>query len=247
MRRFLFAIFLTLGAVLAQGELPAYKFKVINNYPHDPKAFTEGLVYWNGFLFEGTGLNGQSEIRKVELKSGKVLQRKALDQKYFGEGITLFQDRFYQLSWKNQEGFIYDTDFKAVGRFSYPTEGWGLTHNGQQLIMSDGTPNLYFLNARTLKPERTVQVTAAGKPLENINELEYIKGKIYANVWQTAQIVVIDPKTGIVEGVLDLRSLALLMPAGSDVLNGIAYDALGDRLFVTGKLWPYVFEISILK
>lgn len=234
-------------AAYAQGEPAVYSFKVINSYPHDTKAFTEGLIYSDGFFYEGTGLNGQSDIRKVEIKTGKVLQSVPLAQKYFGEGITLFQNRFYQLTWKNQEGFIYDTKFKQVGRFTYSTEGWGLTHDGQQLIMSDGTPNIYFLNPRTLKTERTIKVRAGNQPIQNLNELEYINGKIYANVWQTTQIVIIDPKTGIVEGILDLRSLALLMPPSSDVLNGIAYDSENDRLFVTGKLWPYVFEISISK
>lgn len=245
--RFLFTLLLALGLAQAQGEVPIYTFNVVAYYPHDTNAFTEGLVYADGFLYEGTGLNGKSNIRKVELKTGKVLKQKDLDQKYFGEGITLFQNRFYQLTWKNQEGFIYDTGFNPVGRFSYPTEGWGLTHDGSQLIMSDGSATLYFLNPRTLKTDRTVQVKANGRPIRNLNELEYIGGKIYANVWQTTQIVIIDPKSGNVEGIVDLRSLAMLAPPNADVLNGIAYDATNDRLFVTGKLWSYVFEIKINK
>lgn len=244
----LFVLLLGQALALAQGEVASYSFKVVNTYPHDPKAFTQGLVYYKGFLYEGTGLNGASELRKVELKTGKVLQRKALAEKYFGEGIVLFEGKIYQLTWKNREGFIYDLNtFNQVGSFNYDTEGWGFTQDGKSLILSDGSERLYFLNPKTLKPERSITVTLGGKPINNLNELEYIGGKIYANIWQTTQIVIVDPKTGVVEGVIDLRGLSLLMPAGADVLNGIAYDGEGKRLFVTGKLWPMLFEIELVK
>lgn len=239
---------LLFAGAMAQGEVTTYSFKVVGSYPHDPKAFTQGLVYYKGFLYEGTGLNGSSELRKVELKTGKVLQRKALADKYFGEGIVLFEGKIYQITWKNKEGFIYDLNtFNPLGSFSYDTEGWGLTQDGKNLILSDGSERLYFLDPKTLRPERSVTVTLGGKPINNLNELEYIGGKIYANVWQTAQIVIVDPKSGVVEGIIDLRGLALLMPAGADVLNGIAYDPEGKRLFVTGKLWPLLFEIELVK
>jgi glutamine cyclotransferase len=225
-------------------------FRVVNTYPHDPTAFTQGLIYHDGFLYEGTGLYGQSSIRKVELQTGRVLQSRSLPQKYFGEGITLFQNRFYQLTWQNQEGFIYDLNFSPVGRFTYPTEGWGLTHDGARLIMSDGSAQLYFLNPRTLRPERTLTVRAAGQPVARLNELEYIQGRIWANVWQTNRIAIINPQNGQVEAWLDLTGLSLLAQARNPhpdaVLNGIAYDSQNRRIFVTGKLWPFLFEIAVV-
>ena len=244
----LFALLsILLSLALAQG-VANYGFKVVNTYPHDPKAFTQGLVYYNGSFYEGTGMYGESELRKVEIKTGKVLQRVAIPEKYFGEGIALFDGKIYQITWKNKEGFIYDLNtFGRIGNFSYATEGWGLTQDGKSLILSDGSERLYFLNPKTLKPERSITVTLEGKAINNLNELEYIGGKIYANVWQTTQIVIIDPKTGIVEGLIDLRGLALLMPPSADVLNGIAYDAQNKRLFVTGKYWPYLFEIELVQ
>lgn len=229
------------------GPIPVYGFKLLKMYPHDPTAFTQGLVYHDGFLYEGTGLNGRSEIRKVDLQSGKVLQRQPIPAEYFGEGITLFGGRIYQLTWTSQKGFIYDlATFKQTGTFSYATEGWGLTHDGNQLIMSDGTDRLFFLDPKTLKPIRTVKVTADGQPVARLNELEYIQGRIYANVWQTNRIAIIDPKDGHVEAWIDLARLAMLITK-ADVLNGIAYDPQGQRLFVTGKLWPYLFEIELVK
>ncbi|MER3555832.1 MAG: glutamine cyclotransferase [Meiothermus sp.] len=238
---------LLLGSAFAQTaeSVPVLSFKVINSYPHDTEAFTEGLFYSGGFLYEGTGLNGKSEIRKVELKTGKVVQRRALEPKYFGEGIALFQGRFYQMTWQSGVGFLYDAAFKPVGGFTYDTEGWGLTTDGKTLIQSDGSAKLYFRDAK-FKLVKTVTVTADGAPVERLNELEYIKGKIYANVWQTNRIAIIDPSSGKVEAWLDLTGLALLVraPDPNAVLNGIAYDAQNDRLFVTGKLWPYVFEIQ---
>ncbi|RIH86559.1 glutaminyl-peptide cyclotransferase [Calidithermus roseus] len=229
------------------GSIPTYSFKLVKMYPHDPAAFTQGLIYHDGFLYEGTGLNGRSEIRKVDLQTGKVLQRQPIPPEYFGEGITLFGGKIYQLTWTSKKGFIYDlATFKQTGSFSYATEGWGLTHDGSQLIMSDGTDRLFFLDPKTLKPVRTVKVTAGGEPVTRLNELEYIQGLIYANVWQTNRIAIINPKDGHVEAWLDLSRLAMLITK-ADVLNGIAYDEQGKRLFVTGKLWPYLFEIELVK
>lgn len=251
MARVFFVLLALLGLALAQPQVPVWGFRIVNTYPHDPQAFTQGLVYHNGFLYEGTGLYGQSSLRKVELKTGRVLQSRALPQKYFGEGITLFQSRFYQLTWQNQEGFIYDLSFNPVGRFTYQTEGWGLTHDGQRLIMSDGSAQLFFLNPRTLRPERTLTVRAGGQPVTRLNELEYIQGRIWANVWQTSRIAIIDPQSGQVEAWLDLSGLSLLAqarnPSPDAVLNGIAYDSQNQRTFVTGKLWPFLFEIEVVR
>ncbi|GEM85931.1 glutaminyl-peptide cyclotransferase [Meiothermus granaticius] len=249
MRALLVSLALLLGSALAQATdgLPVYSFKVVNTYPHDPQAFTEGLFYAGGFLYEGTGLNGRSELRKVELQTGRVVQRRTLDPKYFGEGIALFQGRFYQMTWQNGIGFLYDASFNPVGSFRYETEGWGLTTDGKTLIQSDGSATLYFRDAN-FKVLKTLTVTAEGKPVEKLNELEYIRGKIYANVWETNRIAIINPSNGKVEAWLDLSGLALLVnnPDPNAVLNGIAYDAASDRLWVTGKLWPYIFEIKVV-
>ncbi len=250
MARALYTLLLLLGMALAQPQIPVWGFRIVDTYPHDPTAFTQGLIYHQGFLYEGTGLYGQSSLRKVELKTGRVLQSRPLPAKYFGEGITLFQDRIYQLTWQNQEGFIYDLNFNPVGRFTYQTEGWGLTHDGQRLIMSDGSAQLFFLNPRTLQPERTLTVRAGGQPVTRLNELEYIQGRIWANVWMTDRIAIIHPQTGHVEAWLDLRGLSLLArsrnPNPDAVLNGIAYDTQNRRIFVTGKLWPFLFEIEVV-
>lgn len=242
---------LLLGLGMAQ-SIPTYTFKLIATYPHDPNAFTQGLIYHKGVLYEGTGLNGRSEIRKVELKTGKVLQRRSIAEKYFGEGITLFEGKLYQLTWQTRQGFIYDLEtFAPLGGWTYTTEGWGLTHDSKQLIQSDGTANLYFLDPKTLKTIRTLQVTAEGRPLTQLNELEYIPdgsggGRVWANIWQTPRIAIINPQSGKVEAWLDLTPLVMLMPPQADVLNGIAYDPETRRLFVTGKLWPNLFEIEIV-
>ena len=245
------ALLALLGLALAQPQVPVWGFRIVGTYPHDPAAFTQGLIYHEGFLYEGTGLYGQSSLRKVELKTGRVLQRRALPQKYFGEGITLLQNRLYQLTWQNQEGFIYDLNFNLVGRFTYQTEGWGLTHDGQRLIMSDGSAQLFFLNPRTLRPERTLTVRAGGQPVSRLNELEYIQGRIWANIWQASRIAIINPQSGNVEAWLDLSGLALLAQARNPnpdaVLNGIAYDNQNRRIFVTGKLWPFLFEIEVVR
>ena len=225
-----------------------HNIRVINVYPHDPEAYTQGLVFHKGYIYEGTGLQGYSTIRKVELKTGKVVKNHQLPTKYFGEGITIYQNKLIQLTWRSHTGFVYDLQsFRLLGTFSYPTEGWGITCDGKNLIMSDGTAILHFLDTRTFKVVRQIEVRDRGNTVPNINELEYIKGEIYANVWGTGYIVRISPLTGQVLGWIDLRVLyGLVGNAGKiDVLNGIAYDAKGDRLFVTGKYWPSIFEIRL--
>jgi glutamine cyclotransferase len=221
---------------------------VVNVYPHDPEAYTQGLVFHKGFFYEGTGLRGHSSIRKVELKTGKILKNYRLPPEYFGEGIAIFDNMLIQLTWQSHTGFIYDLQsFRLLGTFSYPTEGWGITYDGKHFIMSNGTEILRFLDPRTYKIIKQIEVRDRGNAVQNINELEYIKGEIYANVWGTAYIVRISPRTGQVLGWVDLRSLYQYVGAGGkkDVLNGIAYDAKGNRLFVTGKYWPNIFEVRL--
>ena len=225
-----------------------HSIRVANVYPHDPKAFTQGLVFHNGYIYEGTGLRGFSTIRKVELKTGKILKSYLLPPEYFGEGIAIFDNKLIQLTWQSHTGFIYDLQsFRLLGTFSYPTEGWGITCDGKHLIMSDGTAVLRFLDPQTYKIVKQIEVRDRGNVLPNINELEYIKGEIYANIWGTAYIVRISPHTGQVLGWIDLRGLyRYIAESGKvDVLNGIAYDAKGSRLFVTGKFWPNIFEIHL--
>jgi glutamine cyclotransferase len=225
-----------------------HSIRVINVYPHDPDAFTQGLVFHKGYIYEGTGLSGQSSIRKVELKTGRILKSQGLPAEHFGEGITICRNRLIQLTWQSHTGFVYDLQsFRLLQTFSYPTEGWGITYDGNYLIMSDGTAVLRFLDARTYKRVKQIEVRDRGNILPNINELEFIKGEIYANVWGTGYIVRISPRTGQVLGWIDIRDLYRYVGAGRniDVLNGIAYDAKGDRLFVTGKYWPNLFEIRL--
>jgi glutamine cyclotransferase len=229
---------------------PVAGYQVVKVYPHDRNAFTQGLQYVDGFLYEGTGQHGQSGIRKVKLETGEVLQHQPLDSKYFGEGITVFGDSIFQLTWQSEIGFVYDKKtFKQLKTFTYSGEGWGLTHDGKRLIMSDGDTRgqLRFLDPATLKETGRLVVRDGGRPVDDLNELEFVRGEILANVWQTSRIARISLKTGEVNGWIDLTGL--LDPrdaAGTDVLNGIAYDAAGDRLFVTGKLWPKLFEIKIV-
>jgi len=236
---------------VAGGAIPVFEARVVRVFPHDPQAFTEGLFYLNGALYESTGLEGRSEIRKEDLATGKVLMRARIAPQYFGEGITAFDGRLFELTWKNQVGFIYDlATFRPVGQFAYPGEGWALTENGRELIMSDGSPVLRFLAPATLTERRRVTVTADGKPLDDINELEWVKGQILANVWMTDRIARIDPQTGRVTGWIELSGLKALAGASDNidaVANGIAYDAKGDRLFVTGKLWPKLFQIRLAR
>jgi glutamine cyclotransferase len=227
---------------------PLYGFRVVNVYPHDPDAFTQGFIFHNGSIYEGTGLHGHSTLRKVELKTGKVLKSHPLQAEYFGEGITICRNRLIQLTWQSHTGFIYDPhSFRILGTFPYPTEGWGITCDGNNLIMSDGTATIRFHNPRTFKVVRQIEVRDRGKAVPHINELEYIKGEIYANIWDTGYIARISPQTGKVLGWIDLRGLYQFVRKGgkADILNGIAYDAKNDRLFVTGKFWPNIFEIRL--
>lgn len=228
---------------------PTLSYRVVRSYPHDRQAYTQGLIFHDGVLYESTGLNGQSSIRKVRLETGEVLQIRPLDQKYFGEGIAIVGNDLVQLTWQTEVGFVYDlATFNPRRTFRYAGEGWGLTYDGKRLIMSDGSSTLRFLDPATLKETSRLIVRDRGMPVDDLNELEVVKGEILANVYQTERLVRISPKTGQVTGWIDLRGL--LSPrdaAGVDVLNGIAYDAAKDRLFVTGKLWPKLFEIQIIQ
>ena len=232
-------------------EKPAlYGYQVVRSYPHDRSAFTQGLIVRDGVFYEGTGQFGQSTLRKVKIETGEVLQNKVIAPEYFGEGITEWKGSIVQLTWQTQVGFVYDMKtFERTKTWSYKGEGWGLTHDGTHLIMSDGTPALRFLDPSTLTEVSRVTVRDGATPLQHINELEYIKGEVYANVWLTDRIARIDPKSGRVTGWIDLAGLLSAAERGSNdaVLNGIAYDAASDRLFVTGKWWPRVFEIKLVK
>ncbi len=233
----------------APANLPIYGYQIVRVYPHDPKAFTQGLQYVKGALYEGTGQVGHSSIRKVELTSGKVVQHRELPAPHFGEGITVWKNDLIELTWQTHVAFVYDrATFEPKKQFSYPGEGWGLTQDATRLIMSDGSDELRILDPVTFVERRRIKVTAVGAPLRNLNELEYVKGEIFANVWQTDYVACIAPDTGKVSAYIDLRGL--LTPAEratTDVLNGIAYDAAQDRLFVTGKWWPKLFEIRVVK
>jgi len=231
------------------GKMPRYQYRVIRSYPHDKQAFTQGLVYADGFFYEGTGLHGLSSLRKVEVASGRVLKEIRLEPSYFGEGITIFGDRIVQITWQSHVGFVYDKkSFLLLKRFTYPHEGWGITHDGKRLIMSDGTSVLHVLDPNDFRETATIRVSDGQGLVDGLNELEYVQGVIYANVWPTDRIVVINPATGRVTAWIDLKGLlAKEDSSGVDVLNGIAYDAQDDRLFVTGKLWPKVFELKIIK
>ncbi len=236
-------------AAWAQATVPVYDYEIVHVFPHDPDAFTEGLFYLNGFLYESTGLEGHSSIRKVRLQTGEVLERHEIPGQYFGEGIVNWGSRLIELTWQSHVGFVYDLKtFKPLKDFHYEGEGWALTQDGTQIFMSDGTSTLRVLNPKTLLPAGMLPVTLDGKPVERLNELEWVKGEIFANVWQTNWILRIDPRDGHVVGMVDLRGL---LPAEdtvagkTDVLNGIAYDAQRDRLFVTGKNWPKLFEIRL--
>ena len=224
-------------------------YRIIKQYPHDPQAFTQGLVYADGYFYESTGLKGRSSLRKVQVENGEVILQHNLDANYFAEGLALWQDQLIQLTWQDHIGFVYEYDtFSLQEQFSYASEGWGLTQDGTHLIMSDGSATLAFLDPTSKAVIRSIIVRDNGTPLSHINELEYIRGEIYANIWQSDQIVRIDPVSGNVLGWINLSGiLPLDIPLGQvDVLNGIAYDADNDRLFVTGKLWPYLFEIVLV-
>jgi glutamine cyclotransferase len=247
------AVLLTATSTASQAPAPApepvrYRYEVVATYPHDPAAFTQGLVYRDGVFFESTGLRGESTLREVRLETGEVLRRRDLARQYFAEGLTLWEDRLVQLTWTAEVGFVWDAGtFEAVRTFGYAGEGWGLTHDGRRLILSDGSEWLRFFNPETLAEIGRVRVTDGGRGVRNLNELEFIDGVVYANVWQRDEIAMIDPDSGRVTGWIDLEGL---LPEarrrGTDVLNGIAWDPEGRRLFVTGKLWPDLFEIRLI-
>ena len=230
--------------------VPVYTFEVVESWPHDPAAFTQGLEIYQGSLYESTGLYGSSSLRQVELQTGRIIRRVSVPSDYFAEGITVFQGKIYQLTWQSHKGFIYDlATFQRIGEFAYNGEGWGLTHDNKYLIMSDGTNRLRFIDPISFETMRTISVNHRGEPLNDLNELEYIKGEIYANIWQTDRIVRLDRQNGKILGWIDLGGLlsAADRNAQTDVLNGIAYDDVNDRLFVTGKQWPKLFQIRLKK
>ncbi|QMU62959.1 MAG: glutaminyl-peptide cyclotransferase [Flavobacteriaceae bacterium] len=232
-----------------------YTYKVINTYPHDSTAYTQGLEYHKGFLYESTGQKGQSSIRKVDLKTGKVLQKAAIDDDYFGEGITIFNNKIHFLTWKAKKGFVYNLDtFQPEKEFSYnkSPEGWGFTHNNTELIKSDGTHKIWFLDPETHQEKRAIRVYHHKAKVKDLNELEFINGVIYANYWKKPTIAIIDPETGAVKGLANLAGLQKEVQKTQklqtdDVLNGIAFDAKNNRLFVTGKNWAKLFEIELIK
>jgi glutamine cyclotransferase len=229
--------------------IPVYTYNIVNTYPHDRNAFTQGLVFEDGVLHEGTGGFGHSTLRKVELETGDILQIRELPAQFFGEGITIYENKIIQLTWKSNIGFVYDKNsFELLQEFDYPTEGWGITHDGERLIMSDGTSTLHFLDPQTFEEIGQLEVFDSDGPVTRLNELEYIQGEIYANVWQTDRVARIAPETGRVVGWVDLAGLLTKEDRSEpvDVLNGIAYDAKTARLFVTGKLWPKLFEIELI-
>ncbi len=230
---------------------PEYAFKVVRTFPHDPNAFTQGLAYRNGFLYESTGLKGRSSLRKVRLETGEVIQRLDLAPAFFGEGIALLKNKVVQLTWQSQVGFVYNlSDFRLLRRFSYPGEGWGLATNGKsnELFLSDGTAEIRVLDGDTLAEKRRIAVHDGDTPVTQLNELELVEGEIFANVWQTDRIARISPQSGEVVGWIDLTGLLspIYRLESGAVLNGIAYDSDRKRLFVTGKLWPTLFQIRLV-
>ena len=232
------------------GRICTYTYRVVQSFPHDPRAFTQGLAIADGMLFEGTGLNGRSSLRRVELATGVVVQSSVLPGQFFGEGITVFGNRIIQLTWKSGFGFVYARDsFSLLRVFSYPAEGWGITHDGRQLIASDGTATLRFLDPDTFEVTRRLEVRDDKGPVPMLNELEYVDGDIYANVWQTDRIAIINGRTGRVKGWINLQGLLNKEEYSGrvDVLNGIAYDSLQHKLYVTGKLWPRLFQIEMVR
>ncbi|PQJ22991.1 glutaminyl-peptide cyclotransferase [Tenacibaculum sp. SG-28] len=242
--------------VYANTSPSLYQYEIINTYPHDSKAYTQGLEYHNGFLYETTGKRGKSTLRKVAIETGEVLQKTALEDRYFGEGMTIFNKQIYWLTWQSRKGFIYNLDtFEEQGEFTYEKskEGWGLTHDDTELIKSDGSNKIWFLDPTTLKEKRNIQAYTNKLALKELNELELINGKLYANYWKKPLIAIINPKSGIVEGIINLKGLVKEMQKTQrlvdedDVLNGIAYDAENNRIFVTGKHWGKLFEIKIQK
>jgi len=238
------------GPASQASGIPEYGYEVVHSYPHDPQAYTQGLFYLNGTMYESTGLWGESSIRKVKFETGEVLEKRQIPEQYFGEGIINWKDRLLELTWKNELGFIYDlASFAPKGQFMYPGEGWGLTQDGKRIIMSDGSAQLRFWDPETLREMGRVTVTDEAGQVNELNELEWVKGEVYANVYQTDRIARINPSSGKVVGWINLAGI--LAPGdrtgNEDVLNGIAYDARTDRLWVTGKRWPKLFEIKLVK
>lgn len=262
----LLLVFVVSSSAQVEKDLPVYTYEIVKTYKHDAKAFTQGLVFYKGFLYEGTGREGDSEVRKIEVETGKVLKKKSLSDKYFGEGITIFDDKIYQLTWREKTAFVYDVhDFKLLEEIKYQGSGWGITHDGKNLIVSDGTDVLRFVNPKTFAVERTISVKREHNfPVNHLNELEYVEGEIWANIWHSEQagtknehgflmnlgkpnhIARINPKTGKVVGWLDLTDISPDDASKkSSTLNGIAYDAAAKRIFVTGKNWKNLFEIKV--
>jgi len=242
------------SASAAPAEVTNYTYQVVNTFAHDPRAFTQGLLFHDGKLLESTGLYGQSSLREVDLATGAVLRNLTVPSQYFAEGLTLLDGKLYQLTWKEEKAFVYDLNadpktFRKIGEFPYTGEGWGLATDGHWLIMSDGTSTIRFLNPGTFAVDHTIRVLKDDMPQERLNELEYVKGEIYANIWQTDWVARIDPASGRIVGMIDFTYLlpAADQTATTQVLNGIAYDAAGDRLFVTGKNWPKLFEVRLRK
>jgi glutaminyl-peptide cyclotransferase len=230
-------------------KTPQYTFKIVHTFPHDSNAFTQGLEFHDGYLYESTGLEGRSSLRKVRLETGDVLQRVDLPSKYFGEGITLFKDEIIQITWQSHTGFVYSLgDFRLQRQFSYPGEGWGLANDNHEVFMSDGTAEIRVLDPETLTEKRRFAVHDGTKSVKELNELEWVEGEIFANIWQTDRIARISPQTGEILGWIDLAGLLspIYQLQQGAVLNGIAYDAARKRLFVTGKLWPKIFEIQLV-
>ncbi|TVZ57035.1 glutamine cyclotransferase [Lutibacter sp. Hel_I_33_5] len=246
--------------IFANKAPEVYGYKLINTYPHDAKAYTQGLEYHNGYLYETTGRKGQSTLRKVDIKSGKVIQKIDLDKKYFGEGMTIVKDKIFWLTWQAKKGFVYNlNDFKQVGEFNYnrSKEGWGLTHNATELIKTDGSHNIWFLNQETQKEKRKIQAYTNKYAVDKLNEAEFFNGKLYINRWMTEKpvksiFVIVNPENGVVEGLANLNGLRKEVLKSQkleddDVLNGIAFDNENNRLFVTGKHWSKLFEIELVK
>lgn len=254
--RFLFWIIATallaFTGVLSRAQFLTYQ--VVASYPHDPRVYTQGLIFHEGNLFLGTGLHAGSFLRHIELPSGKIIGEASLSEKYFGEGIAMVDGRIIQLTWLSRTGFVYDAKtFKELRTFSYDTEGWGLTYDGKRLILSDGTDRLHFLDPNTFENQGHINVHHEGVPLEHLNELEFVEGKVWANQWYTEHVLVIDPQTGAVSALIDFTGLYPdlrkrvsygLLDTGA-VLNGIAYDSKDKRIFITGKLWPSIYEVIV--
>jgi len=247
--KLLLLLLLMSQALQAQEQIQRFGYEVVNTYPHEITSFTQGLLYHDGFVFEGTGKNGLSKLSKINLEDAAVLMSKSLSRRYFGEGIEIVDDKIFQLTWQSHIVFVYEKDsFEQIATHYNATQGWGLAYNGEELILSDGSNNLQFMDPETFAPLRKISVEINGNPINSLNELEYINGEIWANVWQSDFILRIDPATGAVNSIVDLTGLSDQTQLGSNeaVLNGIAWDAEQERLFVTGKHWANLFEIKLV-